>query len=50
MNHEKIAEGVADGLKQLSDDLVFWNKQLIVYGDSPVMQGYIRETDIFVER
>jgi hypothetical protein len=39
MNHEKIAEGVADGLKQLSDDLVFWNKQLIVYGDSPVMQG-----------
>ena len=39
MNHEKIAEDVTDGLKQLSDDLVFWNKQLIVYGDSPVMQG-----------
>lgn len=58
INHEKIAEGVSDGLKQLSDDLVFWNRQLSVHGDSAAMQGYTRElyvvifeflTDIFVE-
>jgi hypothetical protein len=58
INHERLAEGVADGIKQLSDDLVFWNKQLGVHGDNPAMQGYVKDlyvvifeflTDVFVE-
>ena len=58
MNHEKIAEGVGDGIKKLSEDLVFWNRQLGVHGDSPAMQGYIRDlyvvifeflTEVFVD-
>ncbi|ETI28431.1 hypothetical protein G647_00880 [Cladophialophora carrionii CBS 160.54] len=58
INHERLAEGVADGIKQLSDDLVFWNKQLSVHGDNHAMQGYIKDlyvvifeflTDVFVE-
>ncbi|KIW73051.1 hypothetical protein, variant [Phialophora macrospora] len=58
INHERLAEGVADGIKQLSDDLVFWNKQLGVHGDNLAMHGYIKDlyvvifeflTDVFVE-
>ncbi|KAF5552750.1 hypothetical protein FNAPI_6971 [Fusarium napiforme] len=43
INHQKIAEGVADMLLDLSHDIDFWNRQMIEHGNIPSLRQYIQE-------
>ncbi|MCJ1386223.1 hypothetical protein MMC17_009349 [Xylographa soralifera] len=43
INHQEIAEGVLTSLDELSQDIVFWNRQLSVYGDVTILHHYVKK-------
>ncbi|KAF5249411.1 hypothetical protein FANTH_5292 [Fusarium anthophilum] len=48
INHQKIAEGVADTLDDLRHDIDFWNRQMMEYGNIPSLRQYIQELYVIV--
>ncbi|KAJ5658518.1 uncharacterized protein N7484_002167 [Penicillium longicatenatum] len=48
INHQKIAEGVADTLEDLSHDIDIWNRQMKEHGDIPALRRYIQELYVVV--
>ncbi|KAJ5691937.1 hypothetical protein N7462_001360 [Penicillium macrosclerotiorum] len=48
INHQKIAEGVADTLDDLSQDIDFWNRQMTEHGNIPALRQYIQELYVIV--
>ncbi|KAF5629627.1 uncharacterized protein FTJAE_8508 [Fusarium tjaetaba] len=48
INHQKIAEGVADTLLDLSHDIDFWNRQMMEHGNIPSLRQYIQELYVIV--
>ncbi|KAF5605597.1 hypothetical protein FPANT_1172 [Fusarium pseudoanthophilum] len=48
INHQKIAEGVADTLDDLSHDIDFWNRQMMEHGNIPSLRQYIQELYVIV--
>lgn len=48
INHQKIAEAVADTLDDLSHDIDFWNRQMLEHGKIPALRPYIQELYVVV--
>ncbi|KAF5262450.1 hypothetical protein FOXYS1_6819 [Fusarium oxysporum] len=48
INHQNIAEGVADTLDDLSHDIDFWNRQMMEHGNIPSLRQYIQELYVIV--
>ncbi|SCV47898.1 uncharacterized protein FFB14_10082 [Fusarium fujikuroi] len=48
INHQKIAEGVADTLDDLCHDIDFWNRQMMEHGNIPSLRQYIQELYVIV--
>lgn len=48
INHQKIAEGVADTLDDLSQDIDFWNRQVEEHGYTSSLRRYIQELYVVV--
>ncbi|KGO51324.1 hypothetical protein PEX2_008910 [Penicillium expansum] len=48
INHQKIAEGVADTLEDLSHDIDIWNRQMIEHVDIPSLRRYIQELYVVI--
>ncbi|KAG5810549.1 hypothetical protein H9Q74_004946 [Fusarium xylarioides] len=48
INHQNIAEGVADTLDDLCHDIDFWNRQMMEHGDIPSLRQYIQELYVIV--
>lgn len=48
INHQNIAEGVADTLDDLGHDLDFWNRQMMEHGNIPALRPYIQELYVVV--
>jgi hypothetical protein len=48
INHQKIAEGVADTLEDLSHDIDIWNRQMKEHGDIPALRRYIQELYVVI--
>ncbi|KAF5609333.1 uncharacterized protein FSUBG_4126 [Fusarium subglutinans] len=48
INHQKIAEGVADTLDDLRHCIHFWNRQMTEHGEIPSLRQYIQELYVIV--
>ncbi|KAF5533006.1 hypothetical protein FMEXI_12089 [Fusarium mexicanum] len=48
INHQKIAEGVADTLEDLRYDIDFWNRQMMEHGNISSLRQYIQEIYVIV--
>ncbi|KAJ6178724.1 hypothetical protein N7519_009185 [Penicillium mononematosum] len=48
INHQNIAEGVADTLDDLGHDIDFWNRQMREHGNIPALRRYIQELYVIV--
>lgn len=48
INHQNIAEGVADTIDDLNHDIDFWNRQMMEHGNIPALRPYIQELYIVV--
>ncbi|KAJ5452461.1 hypothetical protein N7445_000644 [Penicillium cf. griseofulvum] len=48
INHQNIAEGVADTLEDLSYDIDIWNRQMKEHGNIPALRRYIQELYVVV--
>ncbi|SPJ90367.1 uncharacterized protein FTOL_13248 [Fusarium torulosum] len=48
INHQNLAEGVADTLDDLSHDIDFWNRQMREHGNIPSLRKYIQELYVVV--
>ncbi|KAF5558748.1 hypothetical protein FPHYL_7339 [Fusarium phyllophilum] len=48
INHQNIAEGVADTLDDLCHDIDFWNRQMMEHGNIPSLRQYIQELYVIV--
>ncbi|KAF5592797.1 hypothetical protein FPCIR_5480 [Fusarium pseudocircinatum] len=48
INHQKIAEGVANTLDDLCHDIGFWNRQMMEHGNIPSLRQYIQELYVIV--
>jgi hypothetical protein len=48
INHKHIAEGVVNGLDELSKDIEFWNRQMEEHGDIKMLRQYIQELYVVV--
>ena len=48
INNQKIAEGVADTLEDLSHDIDIWNRQMLEHGNIPALRRYIQELYVVV--
>ncbi|OOQ85138.1 hypothetical protein PEBR_27005 [Penicillium brasilianum] len=48
INHQKIAEGVADTLEDLSHDIDIWNRQMKEHGEIPALRRYIQELYVVI--
>lgn len=48
INHQHIAEGVVNGLDELSKDIEFWNRQIEEHGNIKMLRQYIQELYVVV--
>ena len=48
VNHQNIAEGVAESLESLSKDIEFWNRQIAEHGNIAVLRQHVQELYIVV--
>ena len=48
MNHQEIANGVANSLNGLSEDIAYWNSLIHERGNTKIMRRYVRELYVVV--
>src|SRR5882762_7670537 len=48
MNHQEIANGVANSLDGLSEDIAYWNNLMQEHGNTKIMRRYVRELYVVV--
>ncbi|CAJ2509403.1 Uu.00g144290.m01.CDS01 [Anthostomella pinea] len=48
INHQELADGVAESLDELSQDMVYWNRLISEYSDTAILQRYIMELYVVV--